>query len=262
MLEETTEQTIDPNLTASAADVFGDDLPPDETQETRETTETTPKEPKTPPTLTAEQIRDSVRDGVRSAQPQGQQPAKVYTQEELDTLFKVWKPSDELVTQILAGGGEALKALLAMRDGMSQQFATLLEYQLEIAKQELTAKFEPALTYTQQRAVERDQEKFFAENEDLVDHRALVETVFNALRAEGFVAKDVPEAYRVLADRTRKLLPTNGANGSGARQSTGARQQTTTQSRRPASLSSGSQAGGGSGSSAPAAPYPGGEVFL
>jgi hypothetical protein len=119
---------------------------------------------------------------------------------------------------------------------------------------------DPALKFVADAAAKADREAFFSENEDLKEHELLTQTVFNALKAEGYQAPDKAAAYKTLADRTRALLPTAG-NGSGTPPSGGSRTKTSPTDKRPATLSSGSQAGGGGGS-APQAPFPGAEVFL
>lgn len=270
------EPVVEPsNLTATVADVFSE--PGEPTEPTSEPTPQTPPaggEP-TPPTgqppaetkpattfPTAEQITASVREGLR--QSQGDQPTapKQYTPEELDNLFNVYKPTPEVIQRLVAGGEDALGAFVEIREGLSKQFGTLLQYQLELARRELTSQMDPALKFVAEQAAAKDREDFFAQNEDLKDHELLTQTVFNALKAEGYVAPDKATAYKTLADRTRALLPTGGGNGSGAAPSGGTRTTTTSPTgKRPAGLSSGSQAGGGGGS-APQAPFPGAEVFL
>lgn len=226
---------------------------------TPRTGEPTPPSPAFP---TAEQITASVREGLRQSQTTAPQAPREYTKEELDQLFNVWNPSPELVQRVLAGGEDAVKAFVELRDGLSRQFGTLLQYQLELARRDLVTQMDPALKFVAEAAAQRDRDEFFRQNEDLKPYEMLTQTVFNALKAEGYVAPDVATAYKTLADRTRALLPTAGGNGSGTTPSGGSRTtRTTPTDRRPASLSSGGQAGGGGGS-APQAPFPGAEVFL
>lgn len=251
-METEQETTTQEPLTGTTAEVFEET--PASGQETT-TQETTTQEP-AKPTLSAEDITGAIREGFRATQPPV--PEKQWTQEELDAAFNVWKPTQELVERIRAGGEDGLKAMLEMREGLSKQFGTLLQYSIEVAKKEMLGQVGPALTYAQEQAAAKDREAFFAENEDLKPYEALTQTVFNALKAEGYKAKTQEEAFKTLADRTRALLPTNG-NGAGAGQPSGARTTTPTQ-KRPASLSSGSQAGGG-GHSAPVAPFPGAEIW-
>jgi hypothetical protein len=237
---ETTTQ--EPTTQEPIEDVFSP------TQPTTEPTQTPP--------LTDAQIRASVAAGLRDAQPA---PApKQWTPEELDKAFNVWKPTQELVDQIVGGGEGALKALAAMRDGLSNQFQTLLQYSLEVAKKEMLGQVAPAMTFAQEQAAAKDREAFFEEHEDLKPYEKLTQTVFNAMKAEGTRFATTADAFKALADRTRALLPTNG-NGTGAGQPSGVRTTTPTQ-KRPAGLSSGSQAGGG-GHSAPAAPFSGAEIW-
>lgn len=221
---------------------------------------TPPAAPAQPQFPTPEQITASVREGLRQSQPAATTPPREYTKEELDSLFNVWQPTPELVQQILAGGEDGLKAFVALRDGLSRQFGTLLQYQLELQRRDLVTTMDPALKFVAEAAAAKDRETFFEQHPDLKDYELLTQTVFNALKAEGYVAPDVPTAYKTLADRTRALLPTGG-NGSGTPPSGSARTTTRPSERRPASLSTGGQAGGG-GPSAPAAPFPGAEIFL
>jgi hypothetical protein len=256
--QETVEQTSSPQ-----GEFFGDSTPTgDETPTTTEgaggaSTETTARERQETrrEELTADAIRRSVAEGVRDAQPAA--APKQYSRQELDQMFNVWNPSQEEVDQLLQGGEGALKSLVAMRDALTKQFGTLLQYQLEMLKNELGGRIAPMESFASEQAAAKDREAFFAYAPDLQGFEQLAQTVFFALKAEGFQAKDTAEAYKVLADRTRALIP-EGANGSGATQSGGAR--VATSGARPARLSTGSQAGGG-GPSAPAAPYPGAEIW-
>lgn len=248
MNETATLETEQEHLSATPQEVFSEE--PTTTETEKETTEQQPSAQITP-----EQITASVREGLRQSQPEA--PAKQWTQEELDKAFNVWQPTQELVNQIVAGGEGALKALLVMREGLSKQFGTLLNYQLEIAKNELMGRVSPAISFASEAAAARDRESFFSQNEDLRAHEQLTQTVFNALKAEGYKAATTEEAFKTLADRTRALIPQG--NGTGAGQSSGVRTTTPT-TKRPAALSSGSQAGGG-GPSAPVAPFPGAEIW-
>jgi hypothetical protein len=204
--------------------------------------------------LTPQQIRESVAAGVRDAQP----PAapRQYTAEELDRMFNVWKPDANMVQAVLNGGEDALKAFVAMRDGLARQWGTLMQYQMEILRNEMVGRMAPVESFAAEQAAAQDRESFFKQNEDLRPYEQLAQTVFYALKAEGFQARDVKEAYQVLADRTRALI----GNGAGAAPSGGAPQRTTS-GKRPAALTTGSQAGGG-GPSAPAAPFPGAEIWF
>lgn len=259
---------VDPNV-ASVADVFGGENEPSPEptpQETPAGGEQTPPaaggEPPKPSFPTPEQITASVREGLRQSHEATPAAPRQYTPQELDQLFNVYQPTPEIIQRLLSGGEDALKAFVEIREGLGKQFGTLLQYQLELAKRELTSTMDPALKFVAEQTAKADREDFFAQHEDLKDHELLTQTVFNALKAEGFVAPDKATAYKVLADRTRALLPTAGGNGSGTAPSGGSRTTTTSPTgKRPASLSSGSQAGGGSGS-APNAPFPGAEVFL
>ena len=266
-MNETAEPQVDPNV-ASVADVFGEEgaTPSEPTSQTPPTG----GEPSTPPAAeppkpgfpTPEQITASVREGLRQSQADTGAAEKQYSPEELDRLFNVYQPTSEVIQRLLSGGEDALKAFVEIREGLGKQFGTLLQYQLELAKRELVGQMDPALKYVADAAAKADREDFFSQHEDLRDHELLTQTVFNALKAEGYQAPDKATAFKTLADRTRALLPTASGNGSGTTPSGGPRTtRTSPTDKRPAGLSSGSQAGGGGGS-APQAPFPGAEVFL
>jgi hypothetical protein len=266
-MSETAEPQVDPNV-ASVADVFGEEgaTPSEPTPQTPpaggEQTPAPAGESKQPTFPTAEQITASVREGLRQSQEPGAGPPKQYTPEELDRLFNVYQPTPEVIQRLIAGGEDALKAFVEIREGLGRQFGTLLQYQLELAKRELVSQMDPALRYVADAAAKADRDDFFSQHEDLKEHELLTQTVFNALKAEGYVAPDKATAFKTLADRTRALLPTAGGNGSGTTPSGSSRTtKTSPTTNRPAGLSSGSQAGGGGGS-APQAPFPGAEVFL
>ena len=259
------------SATVAEADVFGPGEPLETPSEpTTETPQgggqeqppaaTAPAAPAAPQFPTAEQITASVREGLRQSQTTTPTAPREYSAAELDQLFNVWQPTPEVLQRVLAGGEDGIKALFEIRDGLAKQFGTLLQYQLELARRDLVGQMDPALRFVAEAAAQKDRDEFFKQNPDLKEHEKLTQTVFNALKAEGYQAPDVPTAYKTLADRTRALLPT-GSNGSGAAPSGGARTTTSPTEKRPASLSSGSQAGGGGGS-APQAPFPGAEIFL
>jgi hypothetical protein len=267
-MNEPAEPQVDPNV-ASVSDVFGEEptgAPSEPTTQAppaggEQKTQEPPAETK-PSFPTPEQITASVREGLRQSQEPGTEPTRQYTPEELDRLFNVYQPTPEVIQRLLAGGEDALKAFVEIREGLGKQFGTLLQYQLELARRDLVNQMDPALRFVADQAAKADREDFFSQHEDLRDYELLTQTVFNALKAEGYQAPDKATAFKTLADRTRALLPTASGNGSGTAPSGGSRTtKTSPTDKRPASLSSGSQAGGGGGS-APQAPFPGAEVYL
>lgn len=260
------EAVAGPNLTGSVAEIYGEAAEPEVREPAVEPSSTPAHEPDepaptstTPQFPTTEQITASVREGLRQSAPPAE--PKQYSPEELDKLFNVWQPTNELMERIRNGGEDGLRAFVELRDGLSKQFGTLLQYQLELARRELVSQMDPALKYVAEAAAKADRDDFFGQNEDLKDHELLTQTVFNALKAEGYQAPDKATAFKTLADRTRALIPTSSSNGSGHAPSGAARTTNRSTGNRPASLSSGSQAGGGGGS-APQAPFAGAEVFL
>ncbi len=228
------------NFAEAAGGVFDKEETPTETvvEEKPEVKETTT------PALTAKEIADAVREGVRPVEQQ-----KEYTQAELDKIFKVWEPDEGLVAKLMAGGADSIAALKLMREGLAGQFGQLIQYQLQVMKSELEAKYAPALTYAQEARAEKEREVFFKEFEDLREHPMQVDIAYKSLLGEGKTFPTLKEAQKALADRARQLIP-NG-NGSGTTQPSGTRTTTTTTTKaKPAQLSGGGGAGGGGGGSA------------
>ncbi len=111
------------NFAEAAGGVFDKEETPTETvvEEKPEVKETTT------PALTAKEIADAVREGVRPVEQQ-----KEYTQAELDKIFKVWEPDEGLVAKLMAGGADSIAALKLMREGLAGQFGQLIQYQLQV----------------------------------------------------------------------------------------------------------------------------------
>ncbi len=169
---------------------------------------------------------------------------KEYTPEEIDKIFKIWKPSEEFATRLLAGGTDAVGALVEMRDALQEQMRLITGAERNNHIAQLEEKFAPALTMAQEKVKEKEENIFYDSNKDLLDKKELVNVVWVAMQSEGYEVKSVEQARKDLADRTRKLIP-GSASGQSAN---GEVTKTSTTKEKPASLSNGSQTGGGSGS--------------
>jgi hypothetical protein len=191
-----------------------------------------------PTGMTAEDIARITAEAVKAVQPPA--PPKQYSQDELDTMFKVWKPDASVVEQLLAGGEDALGAVTAMRDGMLQQFNTLMQYQMQIMREELMKEISPMSAYAQEQQAERAKSKFYEKHQDLKDYDAVVDMVFGQLKNEGYKAKSLDEAFDTLAGRVRTVLKLDANAGGGASPAV-----TQNSGQRPAPLGDGGRGGGG-----------------
>jgi hypothetical protein len=196
-------------------------------------------------TLTADEIDQRIKDATKPPEKQ-----KEYTPEELDKIFKVWKPSDDFLTQIRSEDpAVAVKAITDMRDGLLEQFSTIQLHERALLLEQIRKEFSPVQSFAKEQAAKKEKDEFFKSNEDLKGQEELVNVVYKAMVQEGYKATDIAQARKDLAERVRKLVP----NLSGTQQGNGSNNNNNSTSK-PASLSSGSQAGGGSGGgkSAPA----------
>lgn len=217
---------------------------------------TAKQSPTETPEQREERLAQTITRTLATAQ-QANQPAKQWTQAEIDKAFQVFQPSEDLVARIQAGGADAVKALCEMRDGLMKQSNALFQYQLTEQKRALQGEYAPALTYAQEARAAQERETFFETNTDLDGHQQAVETVFAAMKSEGVQYPTIQAAYDALAGRTRALL---GIGTPGTNPPVGANsQQRNQQTQRPAAMSTGSQAGGGGGSKPAMNPFQ--EVF-
>ncbi len=206
--------------------------------------------PTTPPpsALTADEIAAAFKKaGV--GQPQAApatQSTKQYTQEDFDKAFNIFKPTPALRDAILAGGDGALAALAEVAQGVAKQVATLAAYQLQEAREQLEAKFSPALTYAQKEQEKALWAEFTEVNKDLKGFEMIVQKVVADMKTNGWKGTK-EEGFKFIADQSRliiKALPGMAAAQVGA--APGAAPTT-----RMSTLSGGGQ--GGAGNGAPAA---------
>ncbi len=256
VVEEPTEPT-EPTTAPSAAGGSGDSGTGAAGVQGEGAQPSAPSEPVKAPT--AAEIAAEVQKGIDARNQPTPEPTKPkeYTPEELDQMFKVWKPAPDLADRIRDGGDGAVTALNEMRDGLLQQFNTMQDYQRQILRDEILKEVGPAIEMVRTQQVEKENNAFYEANPDLKGSEPLVDVVLKVLTAEGYKAPTVEEARKTLADRTRVLLPkSNGVSANGSTAAGVGQQQQTQPPKRPAALSNGGQAGGGagSGSSAPSNP--------
>lgn len=224
------------------------------TPTTSDTTPVAPAAPAAPAPLTAEAIAKAVKEGMTPAAPQ-----KELTPEELDKMFKVYKATPEILGRLQNGGDDAVAAFHEIRDGLLAQFDTITAHRLAALEEKLLGRLSPALQLANSQAAAKEKETFFTAYPNLKEHEKIVDMVYKLMVSEGANFQSVEEARKALADRASALLP-----GSAGGQPTPGAQQTQTPKppeKKPASLSTGSQAGGGAGGGSSATPNVFQEVF-
>lgn len=209
------------------------------------------QEPPAAGALDPDAIADRIAQRWASQQPQPPaQQAKTYTDEELDQMFSVFKPTPELLTKLRSDDEQvAISALLEMRDGQLQQTMKVVEAMVGQALAKQAQQFAPALSLAQKQQAEQAEKEFYSgPNADLTKHKKVVDLVFGKMLASGARFPNKAAATKAVADETRALLKEMGVS-TVAPTGNGAPQQ---QSRQMQPLSRGGAGGSSSGrSSAP-----------
>lgn len=221
------------------------------------------------PSVTSEDIARILREGFEKVAPPQQQPQpqqRQYTQEEYDRHFNVYRPKGELIKAIREGDeAAALVAVNDMVNGIVKHAVTMAHYSNLAQREEIEQRLSPALQYIQRAQVEQWKKEFLDQNKDLVGYEPIMTQIADAAKARGVKFKTKEEAFKFVADETKKVIATiPGLQKGGAAPAAAAQpgQQSQRQSRMPA-LSRGGQGGvgGTSGSSAGGSRRSGLEVF-
>lgn len=161
-------------------------------------------EPQAPkPSFTKEDVAEIIR-GVQATPTQAPEEKK-YTQEELNQMFNIWQPTEDLITQ-LGLPPEAAPALTLMRDGLIKQANTYVEARLAQIEKAFEAKYGPVVQETQNRVASEREQAFYNEHKDLAEHKETVQLILAQLRQQPEQPKNAQEASKLLADSTRAYL--------------------------------------------------------
>lgn len=144
-----------------------------------------------------------------------QQPAKTYTEAELNQMFNVYSATAEQLSALgIEATPERIKLFNDMLQGTSKQAATVAEFRLmqatEILKQELAQAFGPALSYYQTQQVEGLKTRFYAAHPDLKDYEPLLLTVRDSFVVRGMKFKSETEAFNTVAEEAKRILKAGG----------------------------------------------------
>jgi len=184
-------------------------------------------------------------------QQQQQDPPRQMTQEEFDQRFNVFKPTNEMIEAIRAGGENALAAMAQMAQGINRQATTLMGYQLQLElqklKQELGGQIAPVSQFMQEQQRQALKKEFLDTHPELADYEILGEKIVAEFQAQGKKFSTKEEAFKAVAEGIKQTLTKIGVtpkprsqNGAAAN---GSGQQTKSTSRM-STLSGGGQGAG------------------
>lgn len=196
-----------------SADVNADDNQPpaEELDENGAPKEPAPQAPAKVPT--ADEIADRMM--ARWAQQQPQAPAppqkKEYTDDELDQMFSVFKPSPELLAELRSEDEQvAIGAVLKIRDGLMAQQMKVTEALIAQALEAQQQQIAPAVQLAKKAQSEAAEKAFYEPNKDLVPHKKIVNMVFSQfllpVAQGGRRFASAAEATKAVADETRAIL--------------------------------------------------------
>jgi hypothetical protein len=224
-----------------------------------------------PTSLTKDDIASILREAgigtqpAAKAQPEAKTPP---TQDELEKMFNVWKPSAELIAQLRAEKPEdAVAAIVAMRDGMLKQVMTMVEFRTKQIMDKLQAdNIAPLQQYVSEAQATSFRNDFFVKYPDLNKYEALVDAVAAKLQQSGFHADNRDAVMAKFAEETQKVVTqlTGGQAAAGANNGKGGKAAATSGKGKMSTLSTGGAATagkGGSGGGTAAKGPPGIEIF-
>lgn len=158
-----------------------------------------PTAPAFDPKAFAETFGQTIASSLRGAMPQA--PAEpALTPEEAKKLLKFWEPDDVFLQKF--GNLETQKEAFAlMRDGLTQQFMTILQTALEEREKGINQRFTPALTFIQQHEATQRESRFNAAFPQLADPalKPIVGHVIQHLSSTGALSGDENARFKAIA---------------------------------------------------------------
>jgi len=141
---------------------------------------------------------------------QGQQQSqKQMTQEEMDKMFNVFRPSPDLIKALREGDeAAALAAVTQMTHGSVRQALTLAAYQMQQEMSKFRQMVEPAMQYAYEQQMEKMKTEFFTQHPDLKGYDPILTAIRDRFIAEGRKFKDKGEAFKAVAEEAKKVLST------------------------------------------------------
>lgn len=169
------------------------------------------------PALTKEDIAELVKSIGASVQPAStsrEQEQAPLTEQQLEQMFNVWKPTPEFLAQLRHESPEtAVRALIALRDGMMRQAMSMAEYRVKQllgdVEQRFAGQLTPLTEYVSEARATAFRDDFFEQNPDLEPYEQLVDAVAARLYQSGgdaFLKLTRVERMKLFADESKKLV--------------------------------------------------------
>ena len=196
--------------------------------------------------LTPDQLRELV-SGLQQKPVAAGEVAKKMTPEEIDKQLNVFRANEEMITKVLQGGPEAVKAMQAIVDGVARHAVTVANI---INKQELeqhNQRINPYIQFAQEVQAQQARANYLSTNPTHEGLEPLVEQVSRQMMSEKFAGSQkqvfAEVAKRVEALATTLKIPRANASGAGASDAATEKQKSTS---RMSTVSAGGQGGAGS----------------
>jgi hypothetical protein len=170
------------------------------------------------PEKVQELIKTAAAAGATANQPQGQpqSTAPEMTQEQLDKMLNVYRPSAEEVNALLEGGDGAVSAMQKIIEGAVKQATTTAWLQAQYVQQQMSQQINPLLTAHQEQQMTKLREEFFTTHPDLKGREKLLGAVKAALdQQQALNGLDKKAAFTLIAEKAKEVLAAGGQGEAG-----------------------------------------------
>jgi hypothetical protein len=159
----------------------------------------------------------AVLENLVAKREEGEKP-KEYTQDEIDQLLQVYKPSDKLVTDLRAEDPKvAIAAIKELVGGVIKQANTMADLRIQQIVADLREKeMAPLQRYYQEEAARREEEKFYSKNDDLKPYELVVNAVTAKMEQSGKKFDSKEKAFDEIARLSREAIKSMGITPKGA----------------------------------------------
>lgn len=164
--------------------------------------------PQAPPAFDPKALASAFGDALKQHLPQQQQaPQRTLTPEEAKKMLNLWEPDDNFLQQF--GNLDTQKqALLAMRDGMTKQFMTIMEMFVGEREQDIHKRYEPIQQYYQSQQAEAREKRFQTSFPQLAEpkFKPIVDAVLGQLQQSGASFNSEAEGFTALAKGVEAVI--------------------------------------------------------
>lgn len=172
--------------------------------------------PQTPPAgfdtaALARTLGDTLGEKLKGILPAQQQ--KQITPEEAMKMLNYWEPDDQWLQQF--GNIDTQKqAVIAMRDGLTRQFMTIVNALVQDREAQIHSKYEPVLTWKQEQEKAAREARFDKKYTQLADPnlKPIVYSVIGHLKTAGTLTGDETKDFEAIARGVEALIKTQNPN--------------------------------------------------